>query len=289
MYMIYWERQATEQEGMIQLRYSTCQWCMRRTGCIKLLSKKVWFSYGTVRVSDVCDVLGASSYWARRYDSATVQYVSVMYATYWVRQATEQEGMIQLWCSTCQWCMRHTGCVKLLSKKVWFSYGTVRVSDVYDVLGASSYWARRYDSAICCSKMPSDALLSEADKSLKKFAAAGVCLIRSIHKENNTNLWQVLQTSMNCYRRPDAPEQTHQMVDCHCLQVQPQKQLPFCLFTLVNHTCSAVLWYAIQELCSAVKPCKVLHVWTRLLTGWSRVGLMLYVWQCHSNKRVKGK
>jgi len=39
-----------------------------------------------------------------------------------------------------------------------------------------SYSARRYDSAVCCSKMSCDAFLSEAlyeaDKALKKFAAA---------------------------------------------------------------------------------------------------------------------
>jgi len=39
-----------------------------------------------------------------------------------------------------------------------------------------SYSARRYDSAVCCSKMPRDAFLSEAlyeaDKALEKFASA---------------------------------------------------------------------------------------------------------------------
>jgi len=41
---------------------------------------------------------------------------------------------------------------------------------------ALSYSARRYDSAVCCSKMSRDAFLSkalyEADKALEKFAAA---------------------------------------------------------------------------------------------------------------------
>jgi len=41
---------------------------------------------------------------------------------------------------------------------------------------ALSYSARRYDSAVCCSKMSCDAFLSEAlyeaDKALEKFAAA---------------------------------------------------------------------------------------------------------------------
>jgi len=48
---------------------------------------------------------------------------------------------------------------------------------------ALTYSARRYDSAVCCSKMSRDAFLSEvlyeADKALKKFAAAPrecVCL-----------------------------------------------------------------------------------------------------------------
>ena len=41
---------------------------------------------------------------------------------------------------------------------------------------ALSYSARRYDSAVCCSKMSRDGFLSEAlyeaDKALEKFAAA---------------------------------------------------------------------------------------------------------------------
>jgi len=46
---------------------------------------------------------------------------------------------------------------------------------------ALNYSARRYDSAVCCSKMSCDAFLSEAlyeaDKALEKFAAAR----RSMH------------------------------------------------------------------------------------------------------------
>jgi len=45
----------------------------------------------------------------------------------------------------------------------------------YESSAALSYSARKYDSAVCCSKMSCDTFLSEvlyeADKELEKFAA----------------------------------------------------------------------------------------------------------------------
>jgi len=56
----------------------------------------------------------------------------------------------------------------------------------------------------------------------------------------------LLSSAVNCYPRPEAPEQALQTVYRRRLQLRPRKQLPCCLFTPVNRTCSAVMLYAVQ-------------------------------------------
>jgi len=55
-------------------------------------------------------------------------------------------------------------------------YPLTRTASIHDSRAALTYSAKRYDSAICCSKMSCDAFLSkvlyEANKALEKFDAA---------------------------------------------------------------------------------------------------------------------